>query len=128
MLLEQWPTTWQGFLQLVEQNGYKRPKNVCLNDSHPCTDSSYAPEEECQYCNTKGSNCIKYSYLPLADKVIRWCRKMTAHCSENDRWLNVAGQQLSGRYGMVIGFVNYPGFGIQQRTGSYQPAVQRVGQ
>ena len=95
MLLEQWPTTWQGSLRLLKRNGYKGPINVCLNDNHPCNYSIvYDPEDECQYCNTKGSSCIKYSYLPLADKVIRWCsnkdfcRKMTAHWTEKDRWLN----------------------------------------
>ena len=87
----------QGSLRLLAQNGYKGPKNmfICLNDSQPCNYSIlYDPEEQCQYCNTKGSSCIKYSYSPLADKVIRWCsnkdfcRKMTAHWAEKDRWLN----------------------------------------
>ena len=64
MLLEQWPTTWQGSLRLLERNGYKEPKNVCLDDNHPCNYSIvYDPEDECQYCNTKDSSCIKYSYI-----------------------------------------------------------------
>ena len=56
-----------------------------------------ASTEECHYCHIKSSDCIKYSYLPLADKVIRWCsdkdfcRKMTAQWREKDRWLNVEG-------------------------------------
>ena len=75
--------------------------HVCLNDDHPCVYSiMYASTEECQYCHTKSSDCIKYSYLPLSDKVICWCsdkdfcKKMTAHWIEKDRWLNVGGSAI----------------------------------
>ena len=71
---------------------------VCLSDVHPSAYSiMYRSDEECQYCHTKSLDCIKYSYLSLVDKVIRWCgdedfcKKMTAHWMEKDRLLNVAG-------------------------------------
>ena len=108
---------------------------VCLNDNHPCNYLIVCdPEKECQYCNTKDSSCIKYSYLPLADKVIHWCstkdfcRKKTIHWTEKDQWLNAekgsAVKRETQDYRMVIDFVNYPGFGIQQRSEFYQPVVQ----
>lgn len=106
MLQEQWPSTWQGALSLLKVNGYKEPTNlfVCLSDVHPPMYSTmYSADEECQYCHVKASKCIKYSYLSLADKVIRWCgdkdfcKKMTAHWIEKDRWLNVSCRRVSSK-------------------------------
>ena len=64
------------------------------NGDHPCTYSIMSSPEECRFCHLKGSDCIKYAYLPLSDEVKRWCsdeefcKKMTAHWEEKDHWLN----------------------------------------
>lgn len=96
-LQELWPSTWQGALRLMENNGYRSPKElfVCLSDQHPCSYTLLSsPDEECRICHIKGSDCIKYTYLPLADKIKRWCsdeifcKKITAHWNQRDHWLN----------------------------------------
>ena len=92
-LQELWPNTWQGAVRLMKRNGYKSPKDlfVCLNGDHPCTYSVISSPEECRFCHLKSSDCIKYAYLPLSDKVKRWCsdegfcKKMTAHWKEKDQ-------------------------------------------
>jgi len=93
-----WPTSWQSAMRLLTQNGYKPPIEyfVCLNDSHPCSfDVLKSIEQNCGFCHTSGHSCIKYLYLPLKDKIHRWCQdpnfchKMTAHWSEKEHWLNV---------------------------------------
>ena len=54
---------------------------------------------KCKFCGNIASDsaCIKYSYLPLKDKILRWCcdkdfcEKMTSHWEEKEHWLGVEG-------------------------------------
>lgn len=105
---------------------------VCLNDDFPCVYSIMnASTEECQYCHAKSSDCIKYSYLPLADKVICWCsdehfcKKVTAHWRDNDTLLN-AEEQCVSKCEIWDGnrFCELSWFGTQKRGGFYLPGVQ----
>ena len=97
-LPELWPTSWQSSMKLLTQNGYKSPVEyfVCLNDSHPCSfDVLKSVKHNCRFCHASGSSCIKYMYLPLKDKIHRWCQdvkfchKITAHWAEKEHWLDV---------------------------------------
>ena len=102
---------------------------ICLSDEHPCTYSVLSsPEEECRYCHVKGSHCIKY--LPLADKVKRWCsderfcKIMTAHWTQRDHWLNRDLNLIfEKRYGTETDLQNSLGFGIPPPAGFCQSAV-----
>jgi hypothetical protein len=101
MELEQmWPKSWQNAIHLLEKEGYKNPKDlfICLNNCHPCVfDTMESPDSKCRFCENKASSCIKYSYLPLKDKIIRWCNDkefchmMTSHWKEKDHWIQVDG-------------------------------------
>ena len=91
-----WPQSWQSAIRLLEKHGYKNPKDyyVCLSDSHPCSfDIFDLPNSKCRLCGAQSSACIKYSYLSLRDKIVRWCQdsvfcqKMTAHWLEKDHWM-----------------------------------------
>lgn len=71
---------------------------ICLNSCHPCSfDLFESSSDKCRFCNEVASNCIKYSYLPIRDKILRWCsnkefcNKMTRHWIERDHWLGVRG-------------------------------------
>ena len=95
-LKEYWPSTWQSSIQLLKDNGYKDPKEffICLGDDHPCSyDIMDSSTKQCRYCDASQSTYIKYSYLPLKDKIERWCNdstffhKMTAHWVEREHWL-----------------------------------------
>ena len=94
-LITQWPTTWSSCLSILQNAGYKEPKDyyICLNKCHPNQWSCLtSPSLLCQYCQLPGE--IKYHYLCLADKVIRWCssesfcEKMTAHWRNRKDWIN----------------------------------------
>ena len=91
---EHWPSSYRSAMSLLEANGYRSPKEfyICLNESHYCLyDVLSSDSDRCKYCNETGS--IKYSYLPLIDKVQRWCQssefcdKMLQHWAERDHWL-----------------------------------------
>lgn len=91
-----WPTSWQSSMQLLKDNGYKDPKEffICLSDDHPCSyDIVDSSTKRCHYCDAGQSTYIKYSYLPLKDKIERWCsnpdfcHRMTAHWVEREYWL-----------------------------------------
>jgi len=95
--VDSWPSTWQAAMKLLLQNGYKSPIEyyVCLNDSHPCSfDILKTKQQCCRYCNASCTDCIKYVYLPLKDKIARWCsnakfcHKITAHWTEREHWLH----------------------------------------
>ena len=95
-LKEYWPSSWQSSIQLLKDNGYKDPKEffICLGDDHPCSyDIMDSSTKQCHYCDASQATYIKYSYLPLKDKIERWCsvpafcRKMTAHWVEREHWL-----------------------------------------
>ena len=95
-LKEYWPTSWQSSMQLLKDNGYKDPKEffICLSDDHPCSyDIMDCSTKQCRYCDASQSTYIKYSYLPLKDKIERWCsnpdfcRRMAAHWVEMEHWL-----------------------------------------
>ena len=95
-----WPNSWQSSMRLLREHGYKEPKQlyICLNTSHPhCYDILNSLQAICKYCGENGSTCIKYSYLTLGDKINRWCqneifcKKMTAHWTEREHWLQVQG-------------------------------------
>ncbi len=93
-LMKKWPTTWAGCMKVLKDAGYREPVTyyVCLSDSHPCLWSTLQNRsDECQFCGKPGT--IEFPYLPLADKVKRWCssaafcHKMTAHWRHRSRWL-----------------------------------------
>ena len=95
-LKEYWPSSWQSSVRLLKDNGYKDPKELftCLSDDHPCSyDIMDSPTTQCRYCNASESTYIKYAYLPLKDKIERWCsdptffHKMTAHWVDREHWL-----------------------------------------
>ena len=109
-LSKHWPTTWQSAMKLLTQNGYKPPIEyfVCLNDSHPCSfDVLKSADHNCRFCHTKGHSSIEYSYLPLKDKIHRWCQdakfchKMTAHWTEKGHWLDVDDEHSIVRYNEI---------------------------
>lgn len=57
MLPDRWPTTWQGSLRLLKENGYRGPKKlfVFLSDDHPSVYSIvYSSDKE---CHMKGLKC-----------------------------------------------------------------------
>ena len=93
---KKWPSTWQSAIKLLEEHGYKDPINlyICLADCHPTLYNVMdSTTKSCSLCNKLASNCIAYSYLPLKDKIQRWCgnaefcRKITAHWENRDHWL-----------------------------------------
>ena len=95
-----WPTTWLSAVKLLEEYGYKDPTDfyVCLNDIHPCScDVLNSLQSSCRFCGSTASSCIKYSYLPLRNKIKQWCssptycHRMTAHWKEKDHWLHGKG-------------------------------------
>ena len=92
--LKKWPSSWYACNAILKNAGYKEPDvyNICLNESHPTLWSIMAdPENTCKYCKNPGS--IQYYYLPLADKVRRWCsskefcEKITAHWNHRQSWM-----------------------------------------
>ena len=94
---KKWPCSWQSAIKMLEQHGYKGPQNlyICLADCHPTLyDVMDSPTKNCSLCNELASNCIAYSYLPLKDKIQRWCsnaeycKKITAHWENRDHWLH----------------------------------------
>ena len=95
--VDNWPTTWQAAMKLLLQTGYKSPVEyfVCLNYSHPCSFDMFKSKRSCRFSNANATDCIKYMYLPLKDKIARWCgnaefcHKITAHWEEREHWLNV---------------------------------------
>ncbi len=93
-LISKWPSSWAGCMQFLKDAGYKEPVSyyVCLNGSHPCLWSTMQNRTDiCQYCGQPGT--IEFHYLPLMDKVKRWCScpdfcvKMTAHWKHRSSWL-----------------------------------------
>jgi len=98
-----WPRSWQSAIKMLEKQGYSDPEQyyVCLNSSHPCNYSVLnTPTAACKFCDspTCTSPYIKYSYLPLRNKIRLWCsssifcHKMMAHWNEGkDHWLHNAG-------------------------------------
>ena len=72
---------------------------IYLNECHPCLfDTMETPDSKCRFCENKASSCIKYSYPPLKDKIIRWCNDkefchimMTSHWKEKYHWLRGDG-------------------------------------
>ena len=92
-----WPRSWQSAMKMLEDQGYKDPLDyfVCLSNDHPCSYNILSSiNATCNLCGQSASSCIKYSYLPLKNKIEQWCRsstfcrKMTAHWTEKDHWLN----------------------------------------
>jgi len=92
-----WPRSWQAAIRMLERSGYNEPQDlyICLDSSHPCSfDVIKSQEGSCKYCAKKGSDGIKYSYLPLRNKILLWCQdasfcvKMTAHWQEKDHWIS----------------------------------------
>ena len=131
-LSKHWPATWQSAIKLLNQNGYKPPIEyfVCLNDSHPCCfDVLKSANQNCRFCHTNGHLCIKYSYLPLKDKIHRWCQdanfchKMMAGSMLLSMVLHVQGIM---KFGMGKDFQSFPGFGILCRNGHCRLVVLYV--
>jgi len=92
-----WP---QSAIKMLEDQGYQDAVNyfVCLSNSHPCTYDIFSGlKSTCRLCKSPVSSCIRYSYLPLRQKIKQWCSsprfcyKLTAHWREKDHWLNNAG-------------------------------------
>ena len=92
-----WPRSWQAAIRMLERSGYNEPQDlyICLDSSHPCSfDVIKSQEGSCKYCAKKGSDGIKYSYLPLRNKILQWCQdasfcvRMTAHWQEKDHWIS----------------------------------------
>ena len=93
---KKWPSTWQSAIRMLEEHGYKGPVDlyVCLADCHSTTygivDSS---TKSCSLCSKPAKDCISFSYLPLKDKIKRWCgnaefcKKIVAHWDNKDHWL-----------------------------------------
>ena len=101
-----WPRSWQAALRMLERSGYNEPQDlyICLDSSHPCSfDVIKSQEGSCKYCAKKGSDGIKYSYLPLRNKISQWCQdasfcvKMTAHWQEKDHWISSGMISSGGR-------------------------------
>ena len=97
-LLSKWPTSMAACIQILKKAGYKEPHTyyVCLDASHPCLWSTLENVHQlCKYCSKPGT--IQFHYLPLSDKVKRWCSsasfcfKMTAHWEEKDHWIAGSG-------------------------------------
>ena len=95
-----WPQSWQSAIKMLEDQGYQDAVDyfVCLSNSHPCTYDTFSGlKSTCRLCKSPVSSCIRYSYMPLQQKIRQWCssprfcNKMTAHWREKDHWLNNAG-------------------------------------
>ena len=93
--LKKWPSSWYACNAILKNAGYKEPDvyYVCLNECHPTLWSILTnPDDTCRYCKQPGS--IQYHYLPLADKVRRWCsskdfcEQITAHWNHRQSWMN----------------------------------------
>ena len=98
-----WSTSWTSCIKILKNAGYNEPvaDRVCLNKSHPHLWSVLRDATDtCKYCHKVGK--IEFHYLPLEDKVKRWCssqsfcRKMTAHWRHRESWL----------YGSSCGFLS----------------------
>ena len=93
-----WPKSWQNAV-LTGKKWIQEPQGpICPNSCHPRSfDIFESSSDKCRFCNEVVSNCIKYSYLLLRDKILRWCsneefcKKMTRHWTERDHWLGVSG-------------------------------------
>ena len=90
-----WPKTWLSCVTILKDFGYKEPLTyyICLNESHPYLWSiMHNSTELCKHCHQPGS--IEFHYLPLADKVKRWCsipefcHKISAHWQQKQKWLH----------------------------------------
>lgn len=93
-LSSKWPTSMAACMQILKKAGYKEPRSyyICLDSCHPGLWSTLEKVDElCKYCKRPGT--IPFHYLPLEDKVKRWCssasfcKKMTAHWEEKDHWI-----------------------------------------
>lgn len=94
-----WPTTWASCVQILKEFGYKDPRTyyICLNEKHPYLYSTLESSSAlCPYCQMPGA--IQFHYLPLSDKIKRWCsipefcQKMTTHWLQKDRWFSTGPQ------------------------------------
>ena len=83
-----WPQSWQSAIKMLEDQGYQDAVEyfVCLSNNHPCSyDTFNGLKSTCRLCKSPASSCIRYSYLPLKQKIRRWCssssfcEKLTAH-------------------------------------------------
>lgn len=93
-MLAKWPSSINACMKLLKSAGYKDPSTyyICLDKSHPGLWSIMEKADSiCKYCSKCGT--INYHYLPLVDKVNRWCssadfcEKMTAHWRNWSHWL-----------------------------------------
>ena len=132
-----WPQSWQSAIKMLEDQGYQDAVDyfVCLSNSHPCTYDTFSGlKSTCRLCKSPVSSCIRYSYMPLQQKIRQWCssprfcNKMTAHWREKDHWLNNAGGMLLRKNcGMEVVLLSCHGFGIPNLNGHYQLLAHFVG-
>lgn len=81
-----WPCSWQEALRMLEKSGYNEPQDlyICLDSAHPCSyDAMKSPDESCKYCKKKVFDSIKYSYLPLRNKILQWCQDADFLCQDD---------------------------------------------
>ena len=69
-LEEKWPGNWQETQTVLQNCGYKSPRElyICLDESHYTQwDVMENGEDKCRHCGKKGT--IKFYYLGISDKV-----------------------------------------------------------
>ncbi len=94
----EWPLTWRRLERFLRDIGYKPPQAyyVCLSPAHKNKWTIRSSRDQpCSLCHAV-DGAIPYYYLPLPDKIRRWCQdedmchKMTAHWRERNHWLHSA--------------------------------------
>ena len=94
----EWPKTYATAMTSMKNYGYIEPTatNVCFSDSHPLHWYNVPEKEnECPDCGEKPS--IKFYYMSLSEKILKWmrspemCEKMLGHWDEKESWLNKTG-------------------------------------
>jgi len=71
-----WPHSWQSAIKMLEDQGYKGALDyfICLSANHPNSYNILSSLDcTCSLCGQSASSCIKYSYLPLQNKIHQWC-------------------------------------------------------